>query len=94
MVSSILTKMTRRVTGPLWGEFTGHRWIPFLKASDAARWRLLWTAPEQTVKQTIKTPMIWDAIALIMTSLFLEMHIAQEHICCPWSNGKLLSDEK
>ena len=22
------------VTGPLWGETTGHRWIPFTKASD------------------------------------------------------------
>ena len=26
-----------RVTGPLWGESTGHRWIPLTKASDAAR---------------------------------------------------------
>ena len=24
-----------RVTGPLWGEFTGHRWIPHTKASNA-----------------------------------------------------------
>ena len=24
-----------RVTGPLCGEFTGHRWIPLTKASDA-----------------------------------------------------------
>ena len=24
-----------RVTGPLWGESTGHRWIPFTKASDS-----------------------------------------------------------
>ena len=23
------------VIGPLWGEFTGHRWIPLTKASDA-----------------------------------------------------------
>ena len=23
-----------RVTGPLWGESTGHRWIPFTKAID------------------------------------------------------------
>ena len=27
------------------------------------------SAPEQTVEQTIETPMIWDAIALIITSL-------------------------
>ena len=24
-----------RVTGALWGELTGHRWIPLTKASDA-----------------------------------------------------------
>ena len=24
-----------RVTGPLWGEFTGHRWIPHTRASDS-----------------------------------------------------------
>ena len=29
----------------------------------------LWSAPEQTAEQTIETVMIWDAIALIMTSL-------------------------
>ena len=27
-----------RVTGPLWGESTGHRWIPLIKATDAERW--------------------------------------------------------
>ena len=27
-----------RVTGPLWGEFTGHRWIPLTKASYAELW--------------------------------------------------------
>ena len=29
-----------RVTGPLRGEFTGHRWIPLTKASDAELWNL------------------------------------------------------
>ena len=38
-----------RVTGPLRGEFTGHRWIPLPKASDAEFWCILWSAPEQTV---------------------------------------------
>ena len=37
-----------RVTGPLCGEFTGHRWIPLTKASDAERWCFLWSASEQT----------------------------------------------
>ena len=38
------------VTGPLWGEFTGHRWIFITKASDAEFWCFLWSAPEQTVE--------------------------------------------
>ena len=57
-----------RVTGPLWKESTGDRWIPLTKASDAELWRLLWSAPEQTAEQIIETPVIWDAIVLIMTS--------------------------
>ena len=28
------------------GEFTGHRWIPRTKASDAELWCFLWSAPE------------------------------------------------
>ena len=48
-----------RVTGPLWRESTGHRWIP--SRSPAELWRFLWSAPEQTV-QTIETLVIWDAI--------------------------------
>ena len=47
---------------PVTGEF------PLTKASDAELWSLLWSAPEQTVEQTIETPVIWNAIALIMTA--------------------------
>ena len=39
--------------GLLWGESTGHRWIPFTKASDAELRYFLWSAH---VKQTIETP--------------------------------------
>ena len=35
-----------RDTGHLCGEFTGPRWIPCIKASDAERWCFLWSAPE------------------------------------------------
>ena len=35
-----------RVTGPLCREFTGPRWIPRTKASDAELWYFLWSAPE------------------------------------------------
>ena len=58
------------VTGPLWGESTGHRWIPLTKASDVDvdvfsdlclnKW---------LSEQTIETLIIWDAIALIMMPL-------------------------
>ena len=41
-----------RVTGPLWEEFTGDRWIPLTKASDAELWCFLWSAPQQTVELT------------------------------------------
>ena len=58
-----------RVTGPLCGEFTGHRWIPCTKASDAKLWCFLWTVLGQTFQWTIVMPVIWDAIGLIMTSL-------------------------
>ena len=65
------------VTSPLWGESTGHQWIPLTKASDTELWCFFWSMLEQTVEQTIGmqviwdaiTLVIWDAIALITTSL-------------------------
>ena len=35
-----------RVTGHLYGEFTGPQWIPRTKASDTDLWCFLWCAPE------------------------------------------------
>ena len=35
-----------RITGHLCGEFTGPRWIPHTKASDAELWYLFWSASE------------------------------------------------
>ena len=32
-----------RITGPLWGEFTGHQWIPLAKAGDTELWCFLWS---------------------------------------------------
>ena len=42
---------------PLWWKSIGHRWIPLTKASDAELWCFLCSAPEQTVEQTIETPL-------------------------------------
>ena len=47
-----------------------HRWIPLTKASDEKLWCFRWSPPEQTVEQTIETPVIWDTIAFIVTSLY------------------------
>ena len=58
-----------RGTGPLLGESFGHRWITHTKAGDAELWCCLWYAPEQTTEQTIDMPVIWDDVALIITSL-------------------------
>ena len=58
-----------RDTGPLWGELIGQRRIHLTKACDAEFWWVFLSSPEQTVAQTIDTQVIWDAIALIMTSL-------------------------
>ena len=57
-----------RVTGPLWGESIRHRWIPLTKASDTELWFFL-SASEQTIEHALETLVIWDAMALIATSL-------------------------
>ena len=65
------------VTGRLWGESTGHRWIPLTKASDAELCFFFFaffcvcflSAPEQTIQQITETLVIWDVIAFIITSL-------------------------
>ena len=46
-----------------------HRFRRLIHLSDAELWCFLWSAPEQTVKQTLDTPMILDVIALIITPL-------------------------
>ena len=51
---SMMTSSNRNIfhiTGPLWGESTGHIWIPLTKASDVELCYFL-SAPEQTVEQT------------------------------------------
>ena len=40
-----------RVTGHLCGEFTGPRWIPRTKASDAELWSFLWSASDKRLSK-------------------------------------------
>ena len=47
-----------RVTGPVWVESTGHRWIPLTRASDVEIWCILWSAHKQAVEQTSDAPVL------------------------------------
>ena len=58
-----------RIIGPFWGESTSDWWIPLTKANDTELWCFLWSVPDEMVEQTIQTPVIWDIIVPIMTSL-------------------------
>ena len=60
------------------------------KISDAELWCFHWSASEHTVEQSIETPLILDAIALIMASLQYAPSYTQEiwthlALCCVWS---------
>ena len=46
-----------RVTGPLCREFTGHRWIPHTKASDAKIWCFLWSAHKKRL--SVQSKCLW-----------------------------------
>ena len=62
--------------------------IPLTMAGDAELWRFLWSAPEQTVEQTIETQVIWDTIAFIMTSLYCVLRLVLELTrVCRWKGG-------
>ena len=57
------------VTDLLWGESACQRWIPLKKASNAELWYFLWCVLEQTAEQAVEILLIWDATALIVTSM-------------------------
>ena len=57
-----------RVTGLLWGDSTGHRWIPLTKAMQWREALIFLSAHDQTVEQVTETQAIWDAMTL-MTSM-------------------------
>ena len=59
-----------RVITPLWGEHTGHWWIPLTEAGDAELWCFVWSAPLANDWENSRDGGdAWDAIALIITSL-------------------------
>ena len=88
-----------RVTCLLWWETTGHRWIPLTKASDAALWCILSSAPEQNVQQTIETPLVWDAhyYVIVMTqrqtSCVVLMKLPRYRVVSPQTFWKILDSK-
>ena len=46
MMTHQMETFSALLAGPLCGEFTGYRWIPLTKASDAEFWCFLLSAPE------------------------------------------------
>ena len=50
-------------------ESTGLHWSPVDFLTVTQYFDVFLSAPEQTIEQTIETPMIWDAIDLNMTLL-------------------------
>ena len=48
-----------RITGALWGESTGHRWIPLTKACDVDLWCVYWSAPEQNAWANNRDPSVF-----------------------------------
>ena len=64
-ISSSFTNQYYFCIAQLWG-IRRSPGIPLTKASGVELWCFLWSAPEPTFEQTIKAPVIWDAIALIM----------------------------
>ena len=64
-----------RVTGPLSGEFTGHRWIPHTKASDAELW---WSLDLRLNQQLDKQ---WIHRWLETSSRSLWRHCNEQWLC-------------
>ena len=56
------------VTGPLYGEFTSHRWFPLTKASDAGLWCFLWSSPWINGWVNNREAGDYDAIVMILNT--------------------------
>ena len=54
------------ISSRYWSFVRAIRWIPI---TNAELWCFLWYAPEQTAERTVEMLVIWDGMALIMTSL-------------------------
>ena len=59
--------------------------FPLAGTSDVELWLFLWPAPQQTVKQIMETPVIWDASDFDETHCLLMVpNIIYYYICQQW----------
>ena len=67
-----------RVTGPLFGEFTGHRWIPLTKASDVLMLSLICASTNGWVynrdaSDSIRHRAHYDVTVMIIFTLYFDL---------------------
>ena len=68
----------------LCGEFTGHRWIPHTKASDAELWCFLWSANNGDAGDLRRKHAHYDVIVMGTDLVFLEysgLGISRVNVC-------------
>ena len=75
-----------RVTGLLCGEFTGHRWIPRTKASDAELWCFLWSALDKRLNKKrhrwfeTQSRSLWRHCNVYLKSVWLTEKLTQKEL--------------
>ena len=72
-----------RVTGPLCGEFTGPRWIPRMKASDAELWCFLWSAPwiNGCLNNGEAGESHYDVTVMYILKMDIYIYVTHEKVC-------------
>ena len=76
---------TFRVTGPLWEESTGHRWIPLTKANDAELWCFVLCASEPTVAGDLRRHRAhYDVIAMTLSHSVSHCDVCTVHRILFW----------
>ena len=83
------------ISGPLWGESIGHRWIPLTQASDEGLWCSYYCGSQPAVEQTVDLSTMCDAMALTMImedhQIILLPYINLDHCSDKWASWHLKS---